>query len=383
VLCGCGVGLVFYYVIPEPLREADSDAAACRKFALANINRGRRQRSRRLIYLHIGRHKTGTTAVQRFLTRNRKRLETFGLIYPPTSGSFIAHHAAALAVDALRFRKANEQQRARAKEELANIKQLISNGSGSLVISSEAFQNLRPQMIAKAFPPGQTTVIVYLREQLDYMLSSYSQMLKAQHTRKTLKEYASGFRPNYCKFVSSWVSAFGRNAVRPRIYDRSSLIGGDIRQDFAQQIGIDDICEFELPPSDPNLSLGSELIEFKGLLNAFVPRDVQSKLKIYKLLQALAKRFPPDIGLSEEFALEYRQQFTETNSKLFAEFFDCSETEFNFKKFPVRSDRVELMDLLEKVLAVLGETAPGRARLLRGYLPKYISKDAIPTLLPD
>ncbi len=238
-------------------------------------------------------------------------------------------------------------------------------------------------MIAEVFPPGQTTVIVYLREQLDYMLSSYSQMIKAKHTRRTLKEYARTFRPDYCGFLSSWVSAFGRNAVRPRIYDRSSLIGGDIRQDFAQQIGIGDIREFDLSPGDPNSSLGSELIEFKGLLNAFVPPDIQVEQKIYKLLQTLAKTFPPDIGLPEDFAHEYRQQFTETNSRLFAEFFDCSETEFRLKAFPARPDRIEPMDLLEKVLAALREIAPGRARNLRSYLPKYISKGAIATLLPD
>ena len=337
-----------------------------------------------MIYLHIGRHKTGTTAIQRFLAGNRNRLEKSGLVYPRTAGGVFAHHATALALDALRFGQAGERERAHAKEELANIRQLISDRSDSLVISSEAFQNnLQPQIIAGIFPPGKTTIIVYLREQLDYMLSSYSQMIKAQHTRKTLKEYASTCRPDYCGFLSNWVSAFGRNAVRPRIYDRSSLIGGDIRQDFAQQIGIGDIHEFELSPRDPNSSLGSELIEFKGLLNAFIPPDIQVEMKIYKLLQTLAKTFPPDIGLPEDFAQEYRQQFTETNSRLFADFFDGSETEFKFKTFPARSDRVEPMDLLKKVLAALREIAPGRARDLRNYLPRYISKGAIAALLPD
>jgi len=96
----------------------------------------------------------------------------------------------------------------------------------------------------------------------------------------------------------------------------------------------------------------------------------------------LGKKFSPDIGVPEEFAQEYRQRFDETNSRLIADFFDPPETRFNFKTFSGPSEGMAPMDLIEKVLAVFSDIAPGRARLLQSYLPKYISEDAIPTLLP-
>ena len=44
------------------------------------------------IILHIGVYKTGTTAVQSFLARNRSALAEQGVLYPESFTRFDAHH---------------------------------------------------------------------------------------------------------------------------------------------------------------------------------------------------------------------------------------------------------------------------------------------------
>jgi hypothetical protein len=45
-----------------------------------------------MLFLHIGRHKSGTSSIQHFFNQNRTALERDGILYPaPASG--VAHHA--------------------------------------------------------------------------------------------------------------------------------------------------------------------------------------------------------------------------------------------------------------------------------------------------
>jgi hypothetical protein len=48
------------------------------------------------IYLHVGRHKSGTTQIQRFLKKNRPLLAEQNIDYPLPLDDDEAHHAAAI-----------------------------------------------------------------------------------------------------------------------------------------------------------------------------------------------------------------------------------------------------------------------------------------------
>ncbi len=58
------------------------------------------------LLLHIGPHKTGTTALQAAFAEARPRLETFGVSYP---GQHAAPHGAAMARLWLRRRRKNSE----------------------------------------------------------------------------------------------------------------------------------------------------------------------------------------------------------------------------------------------------------------------------------
>jgi hypothetical protein len=112
------------------------------------------------------------------------------------------------------------------------------------IISSETFGGLAPARIVDLFPPGETIIVVYVREQLDFAVSSYAQAIQGGvlHT-KTFEDFARGWKrrnyADYGAFLDRWSKAFGPEHVRVRLYDRKHLTEGDIAKDFLTVLGID------------------------------------------------------------------------------------------------------------------------------------------------
>src|SRR6266508_5870907 len=104
-----------------------------------------------MLYLHIGRQKTGTTAIQRFFDQNRERLKEIGVCYPlavPFGG--IAHHGLAHALD-------RKDGRAKTPKSLhprfLEAFQKSIRGARDIIVSSEGFGKLDPAWITDFFPP--------------------------------------------------------------------------------------------------------------------------------------------------------------------------------------------------------------------------------------
>ncbi|MGI9168963.1 MAG: hypothetical protein ACR2FH_02135 [Caulobacteraceae bacterium] len=319
-----------------------------------------------MIYLHIGRAKTGTTALQAFLGRNRRRLADAGLQFPRTLMRGRAQHDLALALTPSRMRRMTGEARSKASAELEQAKRLVAAGR-DLIISSEMFQRAEPHLVAEIFPPGQTKVIVYIREQLDALISAYAQRIQGTMELATFVEFAGRFDANYLEFLDGWADAFGADRLIVGIYDRACLLNGDIRADFLAHLPVDPApLNFERGKSQQgNPTIGAAPIEFKGVLNALVPEDVQRRLLIFDNLAAITTKFPR-LRTSHAFAEIFRCRFAASNKIVQRRY-------LGYRAFPKHTvsgppsavGRDEAIDLS---MAALGEIAPETASRVADYL---------------
>ena len=319
-----------------------------------------------MIHLHIGRHKTGTSAIQHFLSNNRAALAERGFDYPAPLDGTRAHHSFARALPQAGGRTPWEVTAA----DLQELERFTGLGrtSGQLIISSERLQSADPQAVRALWPGRDLQVIVYLREPLDYMLSSYAQAVHARTLRTSLVDYARRFKLDYTGFVGAWAEAFGEDAIRFRLYERGRMEGGDVRRDLLQVVGLDPEG-LRFGDGEANPSLGPELLEFKGLVNAALDAQRQSQLKIYMRLSRMTGRFPGRLRVSPAFAESFRAPLREGCAALLQRY-----TRGEILRFEERADNAPILPVdragvCERVLAVVAEQAPNVAALLRRQLP--------------
>lgn len=332
-----------------------------------------------MIYLHIGRHKTGTSALQQLLRRNRQALAEHGYTYVQPVRGGPGNHLLAQALTPAWMAAADAEQRALAEHELEIAARRLRHRAHQIV-SSEAFQATPPDAAAGFFKPGATTVIVYLREQLDYLLSAYAQFIQAQPACIGFLDYARRLKADHAAFLDGWKEAFGASLVKPRVYDRTLLRDGDVRRDFLALIGADPDW-LGVWHGLVNPTIGPELIEAKGLINRFVPAEVLGEIDLYGLLGALSERMPGRLGVGSAFAVRLRETYAAANARLFRDHLGGGDG-FPMKDFPA-SPRVDPVAALETLLALLAETAPDAAAALRRHLPDEARLRSAPPLLPQ
>jgi len=244
------------------------------------------------ILLHIGRHKTGTSSLQKFFIDNRNKLNVYGIYYPFSCVRAYAHHLLAESIAPRKIKTADIDvlslstvQKVRSEMESVSYNKIL--------ISSEAFQNVAPQNVFRIFEGYDVRVIVYLREQIGYFISSYNQRIHATSEFIGDEEYfQSSFSKlaDYEKFLENWEKYFSGN-VSVSLYDKSELIKGCIINDFfSRHLHIDvEADDSFVRGRDENPSLSAEILMFKLRLNDFLPDDYPQKSDVYKFLADLSE----------------------------------------------------------------------------------------------
>jgi hypothetical protein len=283
------------------------------------------------VILHIGRHKTGTSSLQHFLSENDAALQTAGLLYPRAMRRPVAHHALAYLCNPRIFDRFSESEQHSITKEYAQLREEVSTAPGVL-LSSEAFQNAPPENVAAIVGVG-ATVVVYLREQLDYLISAYAQAVKNQRITESLEDYEKRvFRADYDSFLVGWGKALPRGTVVVRLFSEADLTGGDIRRDFVEAIGIErDPNSFVFGGDDRNVSIGGALLEFKRRLNQTAFDSLIPPARLYRLLQKVAKAAPEintGQAVSERFARFVREKYEESNEAVRRTYFPSREQLF-------------------------------------------------------
>jgi hypothetical protein len=231
----------------------------------------------RRLFLHIGAHKTGTTALQQSLNQNRVPLAACGVAYASaptaahlhqylgfvTPGSFLPEGAMVLDPDGM-------------------VARLVAERCDTVVASSENFSFFfqRPAIaaLAEVLRPhfDEVRIVSYLRRQDRHAVSHHQEGAKPnRHAEGALWGHAPTALPapspqhglylDYDQRLGTWADVFGPDRIVLRVYDRTALKDGDIFADFLQVIGLD-IGELT-SVGERNVSLGAAQGKAGHLMN--------------------------------------------------------------------------------------------------------------------
>ncbi len=247
------------------------------------------------LILHIGRHKTGTTAIQTLLSGNRDALAQRG-IYVPLAGlkrpghQYLAQPMQREALGRSGVDDPNDLDVVRGFH--AEVAALAADLA--VAVSAESFQNCDPAVVRQAFARYRTRIVVYIRSQLEYLASSYAQRVQATPYRGSLEAYARDiYRPNYFRFLNTWFEQFPRQFMVRR-YGAGQLYGGDVVRDFMRHaLRLEPAGDFPpAPENDTNPTLNARVLQFKLELNREGLVNADNAYAVYHALPALIRAFP-------------------------------------------------------------------------------------------
>lgn len=248
------------------------------------------------VLLHIGQSKTGTSAIQSFLTLNRDRLESGGIIYPSVrvGGMSVdpgSHNALADALAGTRsypFLSAAEYSAQFFGEgRYAGARRMIISGEHFFggqpriwdVAGEQAyFEGYRDKVrrVARFFDGHRTEILVYLRPQVDWLASGASQTIRIQGllTRRDAyqndRQFYRMMQPllRYGRLLNIWQEEMPQARITAVPYVRSQLVNGDSISDFLFRAGLDAgalrLGKTQLSVND---SISRDFIEVKKVLN--------------------------------------------------------------------------------------------------------------------
>ncbi len=233
------------------------------------------------LFIHIGLHKTGTTAIQRFLRSNGKALDEEGFLYP---GTRPAHHVIRWLWEEYPHTSRDLSGNARAL-----FREIRTSEKNRIILSSEMLTGGRENVaipLAKVLDEeigGEWTakIIIYLRRQDRWLESRYVENIKNSFLllprrlkiltfTEFLSQYRNYYEIDYYLKLQPWSEMFGRENIIVRPYEKPQL-RGTITADFLYAVGITGQEKFSEPAQTfPNRGMSADAIELIRMYNKYL-----------------------------------------------------------------------------------------------------------------
>lgn len=296
--------------------------------------------------VHLGLNKTGSSTIQKWLSINSNRFGDQGFYYDGFDDMVRTgcRQVGALALLAytpmnvlvpgevlrqqLGITKLEHQRPFADRVEKAFRESVAQAGDKTMLFSSENLGTLArtPEFVAgicNMFDQyfDRVTYVIYVREQADWLLSLYSQVVKTGYVAD-LERFADrrGFN-NYFRIGSMWSDIAGRENVVIRLYDPDCLVNWDVFSDFASVCGID-TRPLKTPPRK-NQSLSQGELNAKRFMNICEKRlglDPKRRTRIKRMIARMFRN-KTLISIDPDLAQRVRQMKAETNEKFRKKFF--------------------------------------------------------------
>lgn len=288
------------------------------------------------VYIHIGRPKTGTTALQKYLFAHRDELLQQGWLYPESGMFDGAHHQLALALN-------NNIPADLSHIPHSDLDTLVHgldveidrHQPNRLILSSEFFSLLTPDIqrsgrerLAALFDGHDVKIITYFRNQCDYLESSYSQEVKNGRMKKPVAyeafEMACLRRKglNYLWATNQWSEVFGKDSIIVRPFEKSQLKDKDIIADFAAIAGFSLVSDAIAPRRTVNVGLTCQRIDLMNRLAALPFTDFEREL-LFDTISSLPPLVSEEAGytfLGEQVRQQLIRDYSDSNAVLAREF---------------------------------------------------------------
>lgn len=242
--------------------------------------------------LHIGAPKTGSTALQHFLTQRREHLANAGFVYPSSIERGFGQHDLAFLTGGGYPEWATPQTESIGAL-LERLRQELDIRPGAhLILSSENFYwlsnptSVRDMLDTLGYTPDSVAVVVYIRRQEDAIESWYNQLVKALGYSASFEQSIDDYDDlwDYEDRLAQWAKVFGRQRVVVRLY--SDEPDFDVCRDFTALLGISTV-ELESADCKANPRLVRDLLEFQRVINR-LPLPTPEKRRYHKQLIRLS-----------------------------------------------------------------------------------------------
>lgn len=237
--------------------------------------------------------KTGSTALQAFFSNKRQTLKKHGIFVPINSiraGNYLGFSLFKPIPKLI-----NNRLESSAEELYSSIiDEIEASDSTNIILSSEAyFLGLAKNFEGSSFPGAlynvltrrmnfDFKVVVYLRNQIDFIESFYKQAVKSHGFSKQVTEDIYEFIEEYGdmimydELINQWADVFGRDNIIVRVYSKDVLVGKNIIPDFLSIIGLSSF-PYEEDYSLMNMSISPAVTEFIRRINRYNPKKNTSK----------------------------------------------------------------------------------------------------------
>ena len=275
------------------------------------------------LYVHVGMPKTGTTAVQYFMAKNRDVLKQHGAAYP----DFGLHYEW---VNATRnghwLAKAHySEETAKACFEMVNK---LADTYPKIILSDEGLWNSRGshpsfwKMLRENLRDDmEIKMIACIRRQDLYTYSYWAEQVKAQQKidfkTYTFREYldTGKYEMNfldYRKYFERVLPVLGKENILIRVFERDKFIGGSVYADFMNAVGLTFDESYMIPEDLSNASIKGSVLEAKRLLN-YIPEFSEPGNRVLKYLFAAQNDLDREgnLSLRDDFPKEERLAFLE------------------------------------------------------------------------
>lgn len=305
----------------------------------------------KLLYIHVGTTKTGTTAIQSFCIDNQEVLNQKGYCYPLFS---------------YRYPDVSERRNARFMlEEAADTQQGIFRDGmdkihelfqkyNRIIVSDEGIwsANYEQRMTmwralkAEAKKGGfQIKIIVYLRRQDMYLISGWNQMVKSgigNDAATSWADYSGSLvdinKMKYGTHLKKLAGFFGKKNLVVRRFEPKRFVGGTIYADFLQAVGLELTEEYHIEQSVRNTRLSGNTHEIQRVLNGMSGMKPEYHSFFRQVLLSYADQsgeiYPCEM-FSRKEAEAFMEQYQEENRQVAEEYFDGGELfDLSWKDIP-------------------------------------------------
>ena len=306
------------------------------------------------ICIHIGRGKTGTTSIQRYLSQKRSELLDQGVhyLYSDDAGRGAGHQQFAKSfittppaymVPALNPQGIRQQV----------FDEICASTSEVILLSSENLPMADLSQLHRFFAELPAAfdikIILFARSQDELAESEYNQLVKLKQETSSFAAYANG-KLDDCDFfalASRWESCFGVGSVLCQVYDgaRNDVVGQFLS--MVPQVNVDLLSGSEAPGRlNENSSLSLKALTAIRLLNGF---ELADRDTVYaEIASGCSGGDLPALFFDSETARTFRSRFADSNRAFTKRFLGYESHDLGGRRYSDER-RDDLRNLIEEL----------------------------------